>query len=146
MATLTALIIIVCLKERSLCQRRMYLVIIQTVAAMFSGGAVGSLSVAFWRAIVKSLNATSLKAVNVWFNFIPTASVTEPCLYPLGADARNVSSISASPHERGNIWSNYCKSLALLSYDFLNYIPAFKVLRHSMTFYSHTFHFYCIAS
>ena len=80
MVTLNALIIIVYLKERSLRQRSMYLVINQTVADMFVGGC-GILEFCFLASYceiwtVNSLNTTSLMAVNVWFHFIPTASVT----------------------------------------------------------------------
>ena len=80
MVTMNALIIIVYLRRRSLRQRSMYLVINQTVADMFVG-ACGILECWFlagyceiWT--VNSSNPTSLKAVNVWFHFIPTASVT----------------------------------------------------------------------
>ncbi|XP_074634681.1 melanocortin receptor 5-like [Acropora palmata] len=80
MVTLNALIIIVYLKERSLRQRNMYLVINQAVADMFVGGCgiLESWFLASYCEIwtVNSLNATSLIEVNVWFHFIPTASVT----------------------------------------------------------------------
>ena len=80
MVTLNALIIIVYLKERSLRQRNMYLVINQVVSDMFVGGC-GILECWFLASYceiwtVNSLDLPTPTVLNVWFHFIPIASVT----------------------------------------------------------------------
>ena len=79
--TLNALAIIVYMKEHSLRRRSMYLVINQAVADMLVAGCViigcsylGS-NCKFWKSI-NSSNLPSAILANVWFLFIPAASVT----------------------------------------------------------------------
>ena len=77
MMMLNALIIIVYLKERRLRQRNMYLVINQAVADMFVGGC-GIIECWFLADYcgIWTVNYLNLIVVNIWFHFIPTASVT----------------------------------------------------------------------
>ena len=79
--TLNALTIIVYLRERSLRKRSLFLLINQAVADMLVAGCVimdcfllGS-RCKFWTSI-NSSNVTSVIVANVWYSFIPLASVT----------------------------------------------------------------------
>ena len=79
--TLNALTIIVYLRERSLRKRSLFLLINQAVADMLVAGCVimdcfllGS-RCKFWTSI-NSSNVTSVIVSNVWYSFIPLASVT----------------------------------------------------------------------
>ena len=125
---LNALVIIICLRQRSLRKRSMYLVINLAVADMSVGGSaicyVLDFGIMVWRIDDQHIKQPFLSYLYC-SGFLTSRIDDKPCCYFFGADACNVSSIEAPPRQKESIWSSCCSRLDNTCASYSNLCPSF---------------------